>query len=80
MKEENKVGPKYHIDIEGTLFPWDEETITTEQIINLGGWTTNQGGIMIDLDTNVEVTLQPGQIIELRPGLGFSKKHKFKRG
>jgi hypothetical protein len=80
MKEENKVGPKYHIDIEGTLFPWDEETITTEQIINLGGWTANQGAIMIDMATNIEVTLQPGQIIELKPGLGFSKKHKFKRG
>lgn len=80
MKEENKVGPKYHIDIEGTLFTWDEETITTEQIINLGGWAANQGAIMIDMATNIEVTLQPGQIIELKPGLGFSKKHKFKRG
>jgi hypothetical protein len=80
MKEENKIGPKYHIDIEGTLFPWDEETITTEQIINLGGWATNQGAIMIEMATNIEVTLQPGQIIELKPGLGFSKKHKFKRG
>jgi len=80
MKEENKVGPKYHIDIEGTLFPWDEETITTEQIINLGGWAANQGAIMIDMATNIEVTLQPGQIIEIKPGLGFSKKHKFKRG
>jgi hypothetical protein len=80
MKEENKVGPKYHIDIEGTLFPWDEETITTEQIINLGGWAANQGAIMVDMATNIEVTLQPGQIIELKPGLGFSKKHIFKRG
>lgn len=80
MKEESKTGPKYHIDIEGTLFPWDEETITTEQVIGLGRWNATQGAIMIDMATNVEFTLQPGQIIELKPGLGFSKKHKFKRG
>jgi len=80
MKEESKTSPKYHIDIEGTLFPWDEETITTEQVISLGSWNATQGAIMIDMATNVEFTLQPGQIIELKPGLGFSKKHKFKRG
>lgn len=72
-------GPKYHLDIEGDLKPWDKDTITTEEIIALGGWDPSQGAILIDQD-NVEHTLQPGQVIELKPGLGFSKKVRFKRG
>lgn len=79
IKDEEKHGPKFHLDIEGTLIPWDEDTITTEQIISLGGWDPSQGAIMIDKD-NIEHTLTPGQIVELKPGMGFSKKVHFKRG
>lgn len=75
----NSHGPKFTIDIEGTLHPWDKDTITTEEIIRLGGWDSSQGAILIDKDNN-EVTLQPGQVIELKPGMGFSKKVRFKRG
>lgn len=79
MATTTKTGPKFFLDIEGVLKPWDEETITTEQIIALGGWDSSQGVIMIDKDNN-EQTLQPNQVIELKPGMGFSKKVKFKRG
>ena len=79
MPANNNEGPKFTLDIEGVLKPWDEETITTEQIIGLGGWDASQGAIMIDKDNN-ELTLQPGQVIELKPGMGFSKKVKFRRG
>ena len=34
---------------------------------------------MID-EENVEHTLKPGEVIKLRPGIGFSKKVWFKRG
>ena len=78
-KDEEKHGPKFLLDIEGILKPWDEDTITTEQIIALGGWDPAQGAIMIDKD-NVEHTLSPGQVIDLKPGMGFSKKVHFKRG
>ena len=30
-------GPKYILNIEGNEIPWDEDTITTEQIAELGG-------------------------------------------
>ncbi len=73
-------GPKYHLDIEGELKPWDEDTITTEQIIELGGWDPSQGAIIIDKKTNAERTLEPGEVIEIKPGIGFSKKVGFKRG
>lgn len=72
-------GPKFTLDIEGSLKTWDEPTITTEQIITLGGWDPSQGAIIIDADNN-ERTLQPGETIELKPGMGFSKKIRFKRG
>lgn len=75
----NQQGPKYFLDIEGELKPWDKPTITTEEVISLGGWDPSLGAILIDKDQN-ERTLQPGEVIELKPGMGFSKKVHFKRG
>lgn len=72
--------PKFVLDIEGHQLPWYEDTITTEQIAELGGWDVSQGVILIDLRDNTERTLLPGEVVELRPGLGFSKRIKFKRG
>lgn len=72
-------GPKYTLDVEGVLKPWDKDTITTEEIIALGGWEASQGAVVIDADNN-ERTLQPGEVVEIKPGMGFSKKVRFKRG
>lgn len=72
-------GPKFVLNIEGKDIPWDEDTITTEQIIELGGWDPAQGVIEVDKDNN-ERTLTPGEVIELKPGLGFGKKIRWKRG
>ncbi len=79
IKPDQTQGPKFYLDIEGTLKPWDEETITTEQVIKLGGWDPSQGAIVVDSDNN-ERTLQPGEVITIKPGLGFGKKVRFKRG
>ena len=73
-------GPKFHIDIEGTDYDWDQDTITTEQVAELGGWDISLGVILIDLKDNTERTLQLGEEVELKPGMGFSKKIHFKRG
>ena len=74
-----EVEAKYLLDIEGNPKPWDRDTITTEEIIALGGWDVSQGAIIIDKDNN-ERTLQPGEVVEVKPGQGFSKKVRFKRG
>ena len=79
-KENQGQGPKYTLDIEGNLIPWDSDTITTEQIIELGGWDPSQGAIEVDFKDNTERTLNPEEVITLKPGLGFSKKIKYKRG
>ncbi len=73
-------GPKYLIDIEGKEIPWNNDTITTEEIISLGGWDPSSGAIEINLKDNTERTLNPGEIVPIKPGHGFSKKVKFKRG
>lgn len=71
--------PKYILNIEGNDVPWDQDTITTEQIAQLGGWDVSQGVIEVDKDNN-ERQFQPNEIIEIKPGQGFGKKHKWKRG
>jgi hypothetical protein len=71
--------PKYHLDVEGVLKDWDKDTITTEEIIALGGWDASQGAMIVDQDNN-ERQLKPEEVVDLKPGMGFSKKVKFKRG
>ena len=75
----NNRGPKFTLDIEGILTAWDSDTITTEQVAALGGWDVSLGVLLIDKD-NSERTLQPGEVVELKPGMGFSKKVRFRRG
>jgi hypothetical protein len=72
-------GPKYFLYIEGEEIPWDQDTITTEQIAEIGGWNAAQGVIEVDAENN-ERTLAPGEVVEIKPGHGFGKKHKWKRG
>lgn len=71
--------PPFFVNIEGVEYPWHKDTITTEEITQLGGWDTSLGVIEIDKDNN-ERTLQPGEVVELKPGHGFSKKIRWKRG
>lgn len=76
---EHQTGPKYFVDIEGQNFPWAQDTITTEQIAQLGGWDLSRGVVLIDKDNN-ERQLKPGEVVELQPGQGFAKKVRFRRG
>ncbi|WP_181769342.1 multiubiquitin domain-containing protein [Bradyrhizobium sp. UNPA324] len=72
-------GPKYILNIEGNEVPWDRDTITTKEIANLGGWDISQGVIEVDQDNN-ERTLTADETVTIKPGQGFGKKHKWKRG
>lgn len=70
---------QYFVCIEGQEYGWDKSEISYEEIIELGGWEAAEGIIEIDKDQN-EDTLQPGSIVELKPGHGFAKKICWKRG
>ena len=78
-KAEHENGPKQFVVVEGVEMRWGADTITTEQIAELGGWDLNQGVIEVDEDNN-ERTLAPGEVIMIKPGHGFGKKHRWKRG
>lgn len=90
MKEsDNKVGtqpaedgdgPKFYVDIEGERYPWDKDEITVPEIIELGDLPPEKGVLLIDLRTQEQETLDDDETIELKPGMGFSKKFRFKRG
>jgi len=67
------------IDIEGFEHKWGQPTITMEEIARLGGWNPSEGVILIQPD-QTERHLQPGEVVELKCGMCFSKPVKFKRG
>jgi len=70
---------KRFLCIDGKEIPWNKATITTEEIIQVGGWEPEQGVIEVDKDQN-ERTLSAGEIIEIKPGHGFAKHICWKRG
>ncbi len=73
-------GPKYHIDIEGTIYDWDRDTITVAEIRQLGSLPGDLPVLEIDLSDNSQRELREDEIVELRPGMGFSKKVRWQRG
>jgi multiubiquitin len=73
-------GPTYELDLEGVIKEWHESTITVPQIRQLAGWTADQQVLMVDEKTNDETPLAEGAAVQLKPGMGFAKKIKFKRG
>jgi hypothetical protein len=72
-------GPKYHLDIEGTIHDWDADTITVPQIRDLGNLPAGVPVLQIDAENN-QVTLAEDAVVQLKPGMGFSKKVKYARG
>lgn len=73
------VDVKFELDIEGKNFEWSTLTISTEEIAQLGGWDPAQGVIMVDRQNN-ERTLAPAEKVEIKPGIGFGKRTRWKRG
>jgi hypothetical protein len=84
LPEQRKVGqvggPKYEVNIEGTNHPWDRDQITVPELRALGNIPSDTPVEMIDLQSNEQRTLAETEIVNLKPGLGFSKKTQFRRG
>lgn len=78
--EKLRTGPLFILWIENKEFPWPGATITTEQIVELGGWDPSSGVQQIDLSTNEARTLKPGEIIDLTKIKTFAKKIGWQRG
>lgn len=72
--------PTYTINVEGVDHDWPSPTITTADIRVLGGFAATDPVIEVDLKDNSERTLTGDEVVEIKPGIGFGKKIKFKRG
>jgi hypothetical protein len=72
--------PKYDVDIEGQIYPWDRDSITVPELRNLAGYPADQQMIEVDLKDNSEQVLADDAVVALKPGKGFAKKVAFKRG
>jgi hypothetical protein len=73
------VESKYEVDIEGHFYSWPASNITTVQIVQLAGWPAGTQVIEVD-DNNNQRTLAPDEVVQLKPGHGFAKRHRFQRG
>ena len=78
--EAEESGKKLFVNIEGTEHPWDKDTISIPQIRELGGWDESQPVLEVNLQDNTERTLDEDEVVNLKPGHGFSKKVRFQRG
>jgi hypothetical protein len=79
-ESEAQNGPKYEVNLDGDIREWDKSTISVAEIRGLAGWGDDQPVVMVDLKTNEERDLREDEVVDLKPGQGFSKKIKFKRG
>jgi hypothetical protein len=73
-------GPKYEINIEGTIYPWGSSTITVPELRSLAQIPADQEMLEVDLATNEEHTLPEDAVIEVQPGKGYAKKVRYQRG
>jgi hypothetical protein len=79
-ENEGQKGPKYEVNLDGDIREWGKSTISVTELRGLAGWGADQPVVMVDLKTNEERDLREDETVELKPGQGFSKKIKFKRG
>lgn len=73
-------GPRYEVNVEGAIKPWDKPTISVPEIRQLGGFPPEQPVLEVNLKDNTERTLGEDEVVELKPGQGFAKKVSFRRG
>ena len=72
--------PKYFVNIEGTDYPWDRDTIAVAEIRKLGSIPPDVPVLEINLQDNTERTLDNDAVVHIKPGHAFAKKIRFQRG
>ena len=72
--------PKFQVNIEGTVHPWESDTISVPELRRLGSLPHDLPVLLIDLKTNEQRALAEDEVVDLKPGMGFSRKYQFRRG
>ncbi len=78
-KVAEQTGKKFFVNIEGTEYPWDKDTITTQEIRTLGNLPADQP-VVEEQPDGTERTLGPNEVVDLKPGHRFGRAPRFKRG
>ncbi len=74
-----KTGQKFYVNIEGTEYPWDKDTITAQDIRSLSGIPTDVA-ILQEAPDGTERTIGESETISLQPGHRLGRAAKYKRG
>ncbi len=74
-----EAGKKYFVNVEGTEYEWNKDTITTAEIRNLGTLPADQPVVEESAD-GTERTLAEDEVIYLKPGHRYGRAAKYKRG
>lgn len=77
--EHGNPGKKYYVNIEGTEYLWDKDTITVHEIRTLGSLPANLP-VIEESPEGTERTLSEDEVVELKPGHRYGRAPKFKRG
>ncbi|MBI4167594.1 MAG: multiubiquitin domain-containing protein [Candidatus Aenigmarchaeota archaeon] len=78
-KKDQKAGKKFFVNIEGKEYPWERETITTQEIRILGDLPAELPVIQESPD-GTERTLAEDEVIVIQPGHRHGRASKYKRG
>lgn len=79
QRKNDQVGPKYFVNIEGTEYPWEHETISVAEIRQLGNIPSDQP-IVVENPDGTEQQLADSATVELKPGHRYGRAPKYKRG
>lgn len=77
--QSDHAGKKFFVNIEGTEYSWDKETITVQEIRNLGNIPTDQQIIQESPD-GTERTLEENETVTIQPGHRHGRSAKYRRG
>ncbi|MBU1726806.1 MAG: multiubiquitin domain-containing protein [Candidatus Omnitrophica bacterium] len=74
-----KTAKSQSVNIEGTQYSWDQESISVVEVRRLGNLP--QGLAVVEEFANgTEKTLKDSDVVMLKPGQRFGRAPKFKRG
>lgn len=79
LNQSQHAGQKFFVNIEGTEYPWDKETITVSEIRQLGNIPADQQ-IAVENPDGTERTLSGDEDISLEPGHRYGRAPKYHRG
>ncbi|MCE7733589.1 MAG: hypothetical protein GPJ54_01845 [Candidatus Heimdallarchaeota archaeon] len=79
VKNKGKGPKQYFVNIEGTEYEWDKNTITTSEIRTLGNLPADQP-IICERPDGTERELREDEVVELKPGHRYGRASRYKRG